>query len=359
MSVACEVQVEDQLYDLLKKDEFFTCYDGFEPSGRMHIAQGVMKAINVNRLIDAGGIFVFWVADLFALLNHKLWGDMDKIRTTGRYFIEVWKAVGMKMSNVKFLWTAEHINADSEAYWRRVLDIATKHSLPRMMKCTQIMGRKEEDDLSVAQLLYPAMQAADVFHLKTDICQLGLDQKKVNMLARDYITNHYKNDKVLKKPVVLSNIMIPGLKEGCYKMSKSDPDNAIFMEDSESEVKRKIKRAFCPEKVLLENPCIDWFQYFILGYFGEFEVLRKPENGGNKLYKHIDEVKVDFESGALHPGDLKATLERGLNQILEPVRQHFSNNAEARKLFEKVKGYSEKQKAEKDAKAKVEQATKA
>jgi tyrosyl-tRNA synthetase len=65
MSVACEVQVKEQLWDLLKKDEFFTCYDGFEPSGRMHIAQGVMKAINVNRLIDAGGIFVFWVADLF------------------------------------------------------------------------------------------------------------------------------------------------------------------------------------------------------------------------------------------------------------------------------------------------------
>lgn len=25
------------------------CYDGFEPSGRMHIAQGILKAINVNR----------------------------------------------------------------------------------------------------------------------------------------------------------------------------------------------------------------------------------------------------------------------------------------------------------------------
>lgn len=26
------------------------CYDGFEPSGRMHIAQGVMRVINVNKL---------------------------------------------------------------------------------------------------------------------------------------------------------------------------------------------------------------------------------------------------------------------------------------------------------------------
>ena len=35
-------------------------YDGFEPSGRMHIAQGVMKALNVNKLTRAGVTFKFW-----------------------------------------------------------------------------------------------------------------------------------------------------------------------------------------------------------------------------------------------------------------------------------------------------------
>lgn len=33
------------------------CYDGFEPSGRMHIAQGIMKANNVNKLTKAGALF--------------------------------------------------------------------------------------------------------------------------------------------------------------------------------------------------------------------------------------------------------------------------------------------------------------
>jgi len=170
----------------------------------------------------------------------------------------------MKMSNVKFLWTSEHIASDSEAYWMRVLDIACKHSIQNMLGCTQIMGRTGGGmDLSVAQMMYPCMQAADVFFLKTDICQLGMDQRKVNMLARDYISRFHKDSKELKKPVILSNVMIPGLKEGCYKMSKSDPANAIFMEDSAADVKKKIKGAFCPEKVIDENPVIDWFQYFI------------------------------------------------------------------------------------------------
>lgn len=32
----------------------FNLYDGFEPSGRMHIAQGVFKAMNVNKCTAAG-----------------------------------------------------------------------------------------------------------------------------------------------------------------------------------------------------------------------------------------------------------------------------------------------------------------
>ena len=59
-----------------------------------------MKAINVNKITQSGGIFIFWVADWFALLNNKMDGDLNKIRIVGRYFVEVWKAAGMDLSNV-------------------------------------------------------------------------------------------------------------------------------------------------------------------------------------------------------------------------------------------------------------------
>ncbi len=80
--------------ELIKKKQRLVCYDGFEPSGRMHIAQGVIRAMNVNKLTTAGCEFVFWVADWFALMNHKMGGDLEKIRVVGRYFIEIWKAAG-------------------------------------------------------------------------------------------------------------------------------------------------------------------------------------------------------------------------------------------------------------------------
>ena len=80
---------EEELLALLKVKAHPVCYDGFEPSGRMHIAQGILKAINVNRLTKAGCVFKFWVADWFALLNNKMGGDLKKIRTVGLYMIEV------------------------------------------------------------------------------------------------------------------------------------------------------------------------------------------------------------------------------------------------------------------------------
>ena len=74
------------------------------------------------------------------------------------------------------------------------------------------------------------------------MCQLGLDQRKVNMLAREYCDAIQEKD----KPVIISHHMLLGLKQGQAKMSKSDPDSAIFMEDSVEDVNRKIKKGYCP-----------------------------------------------------------------------------------------------------------------
>jgi len=38
-------------------------------------------------------------------------------------------------------------------------------------------------------------------------------------------------------------------------MSKSDPNSAIFMEDTEQEVSTKIKKAYCPPKASRQITC--------------------------------------------------------------------------------------------------------
>lgn len=66
--------------------------------------------------------------------------------------------------------------------------------------------------------------------------------------------------------------MLMGLKEGQEKMSKSDPDSAIFMEDTAEDVKRKIKKAFCPPNVAEGNPILDYSKHIVLGYYGKMTV---------------------------------------------------------------------------------------
>lgn len=201
-----EITTEEELKNLLETKKHPLAYDGFEPSGNIHIAQGILRAININKMTKTGIKFKMWVADWFAWMNNKMGGDLGRIQTVGEYLIEVWKAVGMDMDNVEFLW-AKDVMAD-ENYWKLVVSIARINTVARIKRCAQIMGREESDSLSAAQIFYPCMQCADIFHLKADITQLGMDQRKVNMLAREV------GPKLgLWKPVIISHHMLMGLGE--------------------------------------------------------------------------------------------------------------------------------------------------
>ncbi|PSR96476.1 Tyrosine--tRNA ligase like [Actinidia chinensis var. chinensis] len=336
-SVGEECIQEDELMNLLSKKPLPVCYDGFEPSGRMHIAQGVMKIINVNKLTSAGCKVKIWIADWFAQLNNKMGGDLKKIQTVGQYMIEIWKAVGLNLQGdkVEFLWSSEEINSRSHEYWPLVMDIARRNKLPRIMRCVQIMGRSEQDELTAAQILYPCMQCADIFFLKADICQLGMDQRKVNVLAREYCDDIKRKN----KPIILSHHMLPGLQQGQEKMSKSDPSSSIFMEDEEAEVNLKIKKAYCPPMIVAGNPCLEYIKFIIFPWFHEFKVERNADNGGEKTFSCFEELVADYESGNLHPADLKPALSKAINKILQPVRDHFKNDPTAKELLRRVKGY--------------------
>ena len=334
LSIAEECIDHDELVSLCAAEIPLVAYDGFEPSGRIHIAQGILRSINTNKLTSNGCKFKFWIADWFAMLNLKYGGDLKKIKNAGLLMIETWKACGMNMDNVEFIWSSEEINSDPGKYWGLVLDISTKFNLNRMLKCTQIMGRSESEDLAASQIIYPIMQCADIFFLNVNICSLGVDQRKVNMLAREYC------DKIKRKhkPVILSHHMILGLK-GEDKMSKSDPDSAIYMDDMEADINRKIKKSFCPPGIIEKNPILEYCRYILFEKFKMITVHRKDEHGGSKDYKNYQDMEKDYVENNLHPGDLKKSVAVYINQLLEPVRKYFNENKDANKLRNLVKGY--------------------
>ena len=339
-----EIITEADLRTLLETKKAPIAYDGFEPSGKIHIAQGILRSINVNKMTKAGCKFRLWVADWHAWANSKFGGDMEKIQAAGEYMVEVWKAAGMDLGKVEFIWASEFMG--KKEYWSRVMNIATNSTLQRVIRCSQIMGRSESDTLHASQIFYPCMQAADIFELDVDIAQLGLDQRKVNVFARE-MADKFR----WKKPVAVHHHMLMGLSqmqtsaEGidrkiAMKMSKSRPDSAIFMTDSSEEVSRKISKAYCPEKAVEDNPVLEYCKYIIFEKFKEVEIERPSKFGGNVSFSSYAELEGAYTSGKLHPMDLKSATAKHVNELLEPVRKHFEKNAKAKKLLAQINTFT-------------------
>ncbi len=71
-------------------------------------------------------------------------------------------------------------------------------------------------------------------------------------------------------------------------MSKSDPNSAIFMEDTEAEVNKKIKKAYCPPEIVEGNPCLAYCEHIVFPWYGSFEVQRPEHLGGNRSAPAVD-----------------------------------------------------------------------
>lgn len=343
-----EIIGEEELKKLLQNDQSLVAYDGFEPSGQIHIAQGLLRTININKITSAGIRFKMLVADWHAQANNKLGGDLEKIQTVGKYFIEIWKACGLNLSKVEFFWASEIVKKPE--YWNLVINIGRTNKLARFIRTAEFMGREESaEKLTAAQIIYPCMQIADVFMLGAKITQLGMDQRKVNMLAREIglQLGFYK-------PVVVSHHMLMGLgkppsananrttRTVQNKMSKSNPDNAIFMTDSLEDITRKINKAYCPEGQTDENPVLEYCRYIIFESFSRlntngFIINRPAKFGGTVKFNTYADLEKSFGNKELHPQDLKQAVINYLNQLLEPVRKHFETNQDANTLLNKVK----------------------
>jgi tyrosyl-tRNA synthetase len=272
-------------------------------------------------------------------------GDLETIQKVGEYFVEVWKAAGVPTEKVEFLWASE--NMDNE-YWKRVVLIAKNTTISRMSRCLTIMGRKAGEMQETAQYFYPAMQVADIFQLECDICQLGMDQRRANMLAREI------GPKLgLWKPVAVHHHMLIGLQgmktpEGfdedaaldaaiSSKMSKSVPESGIFVHDTKQQIAEKIKNAYCPPKIIENNPMMDYSKHIIFRKLDTLEIRRPAKYGGNIEIQSYQELEDTYKKGDIHPLDLKNAVAAALDVLIAPIREHFEKDKKARKLYQIVK----------------------
>ncbi|XP_044444463.1 tyrosine--tRNA ligase 2, cytoplasmic-like [Triticum aestivum] len=211
---------EEELRLLLEKKVAPICYVWCDPSPSIHIAQGIMMVLNVNKMVKAGCRVKILMADWFAHIHNRFGGDMNDIRTIGCYMIEVWKAAGLELNRVEFMWLSDEINRRSHEYWTLVMDVARNNTLGRMIRC---WDKTFEYALTCAVVLLPK---ADIWLLSMDHDE---DLEEVRELTREYC----KDMKGENRPIILSHNKLPNLIEDHEFGNIGDPAWTIFMEDGE------------------------------------------------------------------------------------------------------------------------------
>jgi tyrosyl-tRNA synthetase len=354
-------------------------YIGFEISGKIHLGTGMMTAIKVKKLQDAGIECAIWFANYHTWLNKKLDGTMKTIQEVkDEYFKPIFKSclasVGCDIDKIKFLDAdvlydkSKYKHESGLQFWDFMMNVSLSLTLSRVNKSISITGKKSGDGVEFAILTYPVMQVADAFFFNAHIVHAGMDQRKCHVLMREVAFNlseEYQmkiNQKRVKPIAVHHNLLLSlgvdaksvskkmnfkvneidgendknGENEDLQsiveemKMSKSKPDSAIWVHDNPSEVARKVKGAYCPafdanlsleENINIQkfNPVLNWLEYLFYPAGFSVNLERSEKFGGIKHYQTYKELFDDYLKGLIHPLDLKNALVVNLNTLLEPV----------------------------------------
>lgn len=302
-----EVVNSEELKEVLEKEQPIA-YTGYEPSGKIHLGHAVTVQ-KLKTLQDLGFKIKILLADYHAFLNGK--GTLEEIKETAEYNMKCFKALGLDETTEFILGSSYQLDAD---YADKVYKLATMTTLKRAKRSMDQVSR-HDDNPKVASVIYPIMQTVDMAALDVDVALGGMEQRKIQMLARE---NLEKIGETV--PVCIHTPLLHGL-DGDAKMSSSK-GNFIAVDDSVEDITKKINKSYCPQGEIEDNPMIEIAETFIYPNQEKLLIKRPEKFGGDIEFTH-DELLEAFSNGDLHPMDLKNGIKDFLIEYLAPVREYM------------------------------------
>lgn len=332
-----ELIQDEELRTLFQSNNSPKHYIGIELSGLLHLGSLLMTGFKINDFIKAGINSSVYLADWHSFINNKFNGDWNKINDVVKYYEEAFTFFCPGVRIVK----SQDLYHNNDDYWKNLIKFSKHMTLSRAVRCLTIMGRTEKEQLDLTQYLYPSMQAVDIKTLDLDIVHAGTDQRKIHMLVREIFPKMK-----WKVPVAIHHHLIPGLgsindknlnneninqvtNQKIYnKMSKSDPKKSIFIHDDEDVIFNKLKTAWSQEGVVENNPILDYVKYLIFHESDSFTIERPSKYGGDVTFSNYQELESEYKNSNIHPLDLKLAVGGKINEIVAPIRSHFSNKSD-------------------------------
>jgi tyrosyl-tRNA synthetase len=315
---------EERLRKLLEERDL-RLYWGTATTGRPHIGYFVPMA-KIADFLHAGCEVTILFADLHAFLdNMKAPWELLAFRT--KYYEKIiksmLKSIGVPLDKLKFVRGTDYqLTREYTLDMYRLSSVVTEHDAKKAG--AEVVKQVASPLLS--GLLYPGLQALDEEYLKVDAQFGGVDQRKIFTFAEENLPSIG-----YAKRIHLMNPMVPGLTGD--KMSASVEDSKIDLLDTEAQVKKKLKKAFCEPGNTENNGVLAFCKTVIFPLLKENEAFilpRSEQYGGPMPFNNYQELEDAFrrpegDPRSVHPGDLKNGVTKYLDRLLEPIRQDFQS----------------------------------
>lgn len=314
-----EVLGEEKMNEILKQRDL-KIYWGTATTGKPHIAYFVPMS-KIADFLNAGCEVTILFADLHAYLdNMKAPWELLALRT--KYYEAAIKAmltsIGVPLEKLKFVKGTDYqLSKEYTLDVYRMSSVITEHDAKKAG--AEVV--KQVDHPLLSGLLYPGLQALDEEYLKVDAQFGGVDQRKIFTMAEKYLPQLG-----YAKRIHLMNPMVPGLTGS--KMSASEEDSKIDLLDNPSNVKKKLKKAFCEPGNITDNGVLSFTKFVIFPMMKSnetFKITRSPEHGGEITFSKFEDLEAAFAREEIHPGDLKLAVEESINKLLAPVQEIFKD----------------------------------
>lgn len=296
---------------------------GDRPTGKLHLGHYVGTLANRVKLQHDYEMFLI-IADLHMLTTRLEKEKLAELKTNIRELVLGYLSVGIDPDKV-VIYQQSQIPEVTELFTIFSMLISVPR-LQRVPTLKEVMTDLHIETSSLGLLSYPVLQAADIMMVRAHLVPVGKDQASHLEVTREIgekFNSLYGNTLPIPETLIGEVPTLPGI-DGKAKMSKS-LDNAIYLSDSEEEVRNKVKKMYTdPKRIHADDPgTVEGNPVFI--YHDAF----------NSDKEEVANLKKKYAEGKVSDVEVKEKLADALNKFLDPIR-------EKRKEYEKDPGLVEK-----------------
>ena len=290
---------------------------GIRPTGNLHLGNYFGALRNFVKMQDEKDCY-FFIADYHSLTTHP---TPDNLYGNARQILVQYLACGLDPDKATL-----YLQSDLPETIELYLFFNMNAYLGELERVTSFKDkvRQNPNNVNAGLLTYPTLMAADILIHKATKVPVGKDQEQHLEMTRTFAQrfNNMYHSEVFPLPQAFNFgselVKIPGL-DGSGKMGKSEGEgNAIFLNEEDGSIRKKIMRAKTdsgPTEMNQQKPVE------IENLFTLMKVVSTPDTVEyfNDLYNRCQ----------IRYGDMKKQLAEDMVKVLNPIReriQEFSSD---------------------------------